>query len=416
MSSLSEKIWGYSTEALSALRGFARVESDLLELTASEDPGFVRRTLPAFAISRDSGSNRIIRMSLAHAEQQACDLARRLFRAEYANVQPQSGAQANAAAYLAALEPGEAILGLGMEYGGHLAESSHVKVGGSIYRAVRYGVNYLGLIDYEDVHRLAQTNRAKLIMAGFSNCSRFLDFRKLREIADSVEALLLIDMSHVAGLVAAGIYPSPVQFADIVTTTTQKSLGGPKGGLVLSRDLRLSTRLDEAVRAIHQDAPLNRMICSKLECFRDAASPAFQAHQTQVVANARAMANEFTHQGLDVITGGTDNHIVLLDLSPFEMTAHDASIALHRVGVVIETDSSSRGSESPFTSYHLRLATSSITARGLLPSACSRLAAVISKVVQRPNDLKTVSTAAKAISTLCGDHPVYPNFSGQQYL
>ncbi|MNO58199.1 Serine hydroxymethyltransferase 2 [compost metagenome] len=416
MLSISEKIRGYGTDFISVLRGDNRAEGDMLELRASEDRTPSRSSLSAFLVSEENGSHRFARHSLARAEGQAIELVKDLFRAEYANVQPQSGAHANAAVYRALLRPGDTILGMSTTYGGHLPTTTKPSVGSSSYNAVEYGLCDNGLIDYDEMMRLAVVHRPKIIVAGFSTYSRFLDFQKLRDISDTVGAFLLVDMSHIAGLVAAGLHPSPISFADIVTSTTQKSLRGPKGGLILSKDKGLEILLDHSVRELNRYASLNHMIAAKAECFREAKTHRFQAYQKQVIANARAMTHALVQQGIEIVTGGTDNHIFLIDLRKQNLNTLEASVALQHVGVAVENGEQVQASESPFATSQLRITTSSITDRGFTPTSCARLASVISQVLLQPNDLKTISTAAKAIGLLCADHPLYPSYIGYPNL
>lgn len=412
MLSIGDKIKGYSADFMAALFRGARANGDLLELTASEDRSPNRGMSSDFIVSLESGSHHIARTSLVKAELKAIELAKALFRANYANVQPQSGAQANAAVYQALLGPGDTVLGMSTAHGGHLSNTAHAKVGSNVYKTAKYGLTSTGLVDYEQVEQLAHLHRPALIVAGFSSYSRFLDFKKFRQIADSVGARLLVDMSHVAGLVAARLYPNPLEFADIVTTTTQKSLRGPKGGLILSNDTNLAVAIDRSLCKLHKNAPLNRMVAAKVECFRDATSASFQAHQKQVVTNARAMAKELTRRNMEVVTGGTDSHMFLLDVSAQHFTSYEASVALLRVGLAVESSEFHHAQESPFAPPYLRIAATSITNRGFTPEACIKVAAIIQTVLFQPNDLKTVSTAASAISELCADHPVYPNYVG----
>jgi len=412
MLTISEKIKGYSSDFMSALFRGTRADGNLLELTASEDRSPRAGMYSGFIVSQENGSHHIARTSLIKAELQAIELAKSLFHARYANVQSQSGAQANAAVYQTLLRPGDTILGMSTALGGHLSNNAQAKVGGNVYNGVQYELTKTGLVDYELVEQLAWLHKPKLIVAGFSTYSRFLDFKRFRDIADAVGARLLVDMSDVAGLVAAGLYPSPIEFADIVTTTTQKSLRGPKGGLILSRDTSLSAALDCSVCLIHHNAPLNRMMAAKVNCFRDATSTGFHAHQKQVVTNARAMAKELVRRGMDVVTGGTDSHMFLLDLTAQNLNAHDASIALLQVGIAVESSEHHSTSESPFTSAQLRIATASITGRGFTAESCTQVAAVIHAVLCQPDDLKTVATASQTISALCADHPVYPSYIG----
>lgn len=412
MLNISERMKGYRADFMSALFRGMQGNGGLLELTASEDRSTSQGLASGFIVSQENGSHHIVRTSLIKAELQAIELAKCLFRASYANVQPQSGAQANAAVYQALLKPGDTILGMSTAQGGHLSNTPHPKMGAHTYRAAHYGLTPSGLVDYVHLEQLAQEHNPKLIVAGFSNYSRFLDFRKFREIADSVGARLLVDMSHVAGLVAAGLYPSPIEFAHVVTSSTQKSLRGPKGGLILFEELGLAAALDASVSRLHRHAPLNRMIAAKAQCFQAATSLRFQAHQKQVVTNARAMAQELVRQGMDVVTGGTDSHMLLLDLGARNLDAHEACNALLRVGIAVESGEHHRTPESPFASPFLQIATSAITHRGFTADSCTELAAVIAAVLRQPNDLKTVSNAAKSISSLSADYPKYPDYIG----
>ncbi|MCO3241426.1 serine hydroxymethyltransferase, partial [Pseudomonas aeruginosa] len=292
-------------------------------------------------------------------EQLAIDRARQLFGADYANVQPHSGSSANAAVYLALLNAGDTILGMSLAHGGHLTHGAKVSSSGKLYNAVQYGLDTAtGLIDYDEVERLAVEHKPKMIVAGFSAYSKTLDFPRFRAIADKVGALLFVDMAHVAGLVAAGLYPNPIPFADVVTTTTHKTLRGPRGGLILARaNEEIEKKLNSAVFPGAQGGPLMHGIAAKAVCFKEALEPGFKDYQAQVIRNAKAMAEVFIARGYDVVSGGTDNHLMLISLVRQGLTGKEADAALGRVGITVNKNAVPNDPQSPFVTSGIRIGT-----------------------------------------------------------
>ena len=295
-------------------------------------------------------------------EQLAIDRAKALFGAGYANVQPHSGSQANAAVYLALLQAGDTILGMSLAHGGHLTHGAKVSSSGKLYNAVQYGIDGNGLIDYDEVERLALEHRPKMIVAGFSAYSKTLDFPRFRAIADKVGAYLFVDMAHVAGLVAVGLYPDPLPNADVVTTTTHKTLRGPRGGLILARaDADLEKKLNSAVFPGGQGGPLMHVIAAKAVCFKEALEPSFKDYQFQVINNAQAMAQVFKQRGYDVVSGGTDNHLFLVSLIRQGITGKDADAALGRARITVNKNAVPNDPQSPFVTSGLRIGTPAVT-------------------------------------------------------
>ncbi|MBV5775964.1 serine hydroxymethyltransferase, partial [Pseudomonas aeruginosa] len=282
-----------------------------------------------------------------------------LFGADYANVQPHSGSSANAAVYLALLNAGDTILGMSLAHGGHLTHGAKVSSSGKLYNAVQYGLDTAtGLIDYDEVERLAVEHKPKMIVAGFSAYSKTLDFPRFRAIADKVGALLFVDMAHVAGLVAAGLYPNPIPFADVVTTTTHKTLRGPRGGLILARaNEEIEKKLNSAVFPGAQGGPLMHVIAAKAVCFKEALEPGFKDYQAQVIRNAKAMAEVFIARGYDVVSGGTDNHLMLISLVRQGLTGKEADAALGRVGITVNKNAVPNDPQSPFVTSGIRIGT-----------------------------------------------------------
>jgi glycine hydroxymethyltransferase len=345
-------------------------------------------------------------------EQLAIDRAKALFGAEYVNVQPHSGSQANAAVYMALCQPGDTVLGMSLAHGGHLTHGSHVNFSGKIYNAIQYGLNEAtGEIDYAQVEALALEHKPKMIVAGFSAYSRIVDWAKFREIADKVGAYLFVDMAHVAGLVAAGVYPNPVPFADVATTTTHKTLRGPRGGLIVSRDNELEKKLNAAVFPGGQGGPLMHVIAAKAVAFKEALSEEFKAYQTQVVKNAQAMASVFLERGYDVVSGGTDNHLFLLSLIKQGLTGKDADAALGRAHITVNKNAVPNDPQSPFVTSGLRIGSPVITTRGFTEAQCQQLAgwiADILDVLNQPEALEeAIATVKSKVTALCAEYPVY---------
>jgi glycine hydroxymethyltransferase len=343
------------------------------------------------------------------AEQLAIDRAKKLFGAAYANVQPHSGSQANAAVYLALLKPGETLLGMSLDHGGHLTHGAKVNFSGKLFNAVQYGLDpATGEIDYASVERLALEHRPKMILAGFSAYSRIVDWQRFRDIADSVGAWFVVDMAHVAGLVAAGVYPNPVPIADVVTTTTHKTLRGPRGGLILAREhAELHKKLNSMIFPGTQGGPLMHVIAAKAVAFLEALSPDFAVYQRQVVANARTMAAELTRRGYRIVSGGTDNHLFLLDLIGRAYTGKDADAALGRAHMTVNKNAVPNDPRPPFVTSGLRIGTPAITTRGLGLEESRQVGAWIADVLDGMGDESVVERVRTQVLALCGRFPVY---------
>ncbi|HCL3145403.1 TPA: serine hydroxymethyltransferase [Pseudomonas aeruginosa] len=341
-------------------------------------------------------------------EQLAIDRAKQLFGADYANVQPHSGSQANSAVYLALLNAGDTILGMSLAHGGHLTHGAKVSSSGKLYNAVQYGIDGNGLIDYDEVERLAVEHKPKMIVAGFSAYSKTLDFPRFRAIADKVGALLFVDMAHVAGLVAAGLYPNPLPFADVVTTTTHKTLRGPRGGLILARkNDEIEKKLNSAVFPGAQGGPLMHVIAAKAVCFKEALEPDFKDYQAQVIKNAQAMAQVFIGRGYDVVSGGTDNHLFLVSLIKQGLTGKDADAALGRVGITVNKNAVPNDPQSPFVTSGIRIGTPAITTRGFQDPECRALASWVCDILDHLGDADVEAHVAKLVAALCARFPVY---------
>ncbi len=343
------------------------------------------------------------------AEQLAIDRAKQLFGADYANVQPHSGSQANAAAYLALIKPGDTLLGMSLDHGGHLTHGAKVNFSGKIFNAVQYGLDpATGEIDYAQVERLAHEHRPKLIIAGFSAYSRVVDWQRFREIADAVGAYFLVDMAHVAGLVATGVYPSPVPIADVVTTTTHKTLRGPRGGLILARaNDEITKKLNSLIFPGTQGGPLMHVIAAKAVAFLEAMQPEFVGYQQQVVANARAMCRVLQARGHRIVSGGTDNHLFLLDLIERSYTGKDADAALGRAHITVNKNAVPNDPRSPFVTSGLRIGTPAVTTRGFGEAEVSQLAHWIADILVDVNDEAVIARTRDAVREICRRFPVY---------
>ena len=342
-------------------------------------------------------------------EQLAIDRAKELFGAGYANVQPHSGSQANAAVYMALVKPGEKVLGMSLAHGGHLTHGAKVSFSGRIYDAIQYGLKAeTGEIDYEEVERLAEEHQPKMIVAGFSAYSRVVDWQRFRDIADKVGAYLFVDMAHVAGLVAAGVYPSPVGIADVVTTTTHKTLGGPRGGLILANDDEdLNKKFNFAVFPESQGGPLCHVIAAKAICFKEAMAEEFKTYQQQVVVNAQAMTAVMQERGINIVSGGTDDHLFLMDLIGKEYTGKEAEEALGRANITVNKNAVPNDPRSPFITSGLRIGTPAITRRGFNAQDAADLSGWICDVLENIGN-ETVENEVKAkVLEICGRLPVY---------
>jgi len=343
------------------------------------------------------------------AEQLAIERARQLFGADYANVQPHSGAQANAAVYLALLAPGDTFLGMSLDHGGHLTHGAKVNFSGKLFNAVQYGVvAATGLIDYEQLERLAREHRPKLIVAGFSAYSRVIDFARFRKVADSVGALFFVDMAHVSGLVAAGLYPNPVPLADVVTTTTHKTLRGPRGGLILARaNEAITKKLNSAVFPGTQGGPLMHVIAAKAVALLEALQPEFRAYQQQVLANARAMSTALAAHGLNIVSGGTDNHLFLLDLGQRKITGKEADAALGQANITVNKNAVPNDPRPPTIASGLRIGTPAVTTRGFREPEVRQVADWIFEVIEAEGAAAVVERVRGEVLALCRRFPVY---------
>ena len=416
MFSKNDQIQGYDDELLSAINAEKSRQEHHIELIASENytsqrvmeaqgSGLTNKYAEGYPGKRYYGGCEHVDV----VEQLAIDRAKALFGADYANVQPHSGSSANSAVYLALINAGDTILGMSLAHGGHLTHGAKVSSSGKLYNAVQYGIDTAtGLIDYDEVERLAVECQPKMIVAGFSAYSKTLDFPRFRAIAYKVGALLFVDMAHVAGLVAAGLYPNPIPFADVVTTTTHKTLRGPRGGLILAKaNADIEKKLNSAVFPGAQGGPLMHVIAAKAVCFKEAMEPEFKVYQQQVIKNAQAMAKVFIERGYDVVSGGTDNHLFLVSLIRQGLTGKDADAALGRAGITVNKNAVPNDPQSPFVTSGLRIGTPAITTRGLKEAQSIELAGWICNILDHLGDADVEAQVAVLAAGLCADYPVY---------
>ena len=412
-------IEGFDDEIFSAIAEEERRQEEHIELIASENYASPR----VLAAQGSSLTNKYAEgypgkryyggcEYVDKAETLAIERAKALFGAAYANVQPHSGSQANAAVFLALCAPGDTVLGMSLADGGHLTHGASVNFSGRIYHAVQYGLNSVtGEVDYEQVEALALEHKPKLIIAGFSAYSRVMDWARFRAIADRVGAYLMIDMAHVAGLVAAGVYPNPVPFADVVTSTTHKTLRGPRGGLILARaNEGLEKKFNSAVFPGGQGGPLMHVIAAKAVSFKEAASPEFVSYQKQVVANARAMAATFIARGYKIVSGGTDNHLMLVDLIGKDYTGKDADAALGEAYITVNKNSVPNDPRSPFVTSGLRVGTPAITTRGFGEAETVELTGWICDVLEsleNGSSARVIAAVKAKVLEICARFPVY---------
>ncbi|MCZ9077723.1 serine hydroxymethyltransferase [Escherichia albertii] len=342
-------------------------------------------------------------------EQLAIDRAKELFGADYANVQPHSGSQANFAVYTALLEPGDTVLGMNLAHGGHLTHGSPVNFSGKLYNIVPYGIDATGHIDYADLEKQAKEHKPKMIIGGFSAYSGVVDWAKMREIADSIGAYLFVDMAHVAGLVAAGVYPNPVPYAHVVTTTTHKTLAGPRGGLILAKggSEELYKKLNSAVFPGGQGGPLMHVIAGKAVALKEAMEPEFKTYQQQVAKNAKAMVEVFLERGYKVVSGGTDNHLFLVDLVDKNLTGKEADAALGRANITVNKNSVPNDPKSPFVTSGIRVGTPAITRRGFKEAEAKELAGWMCDVLDSINDEAVIERIKGKVLDICARYPVY---------
>lgn len=416
MFSEDQNIADFDEELWEAIQGEQRRQEEHIELIASENYTSPRvlqaqgsvmtnKYAEGYPHKRYYGGCRYVDV----AEQLAIDRAKQLFGADYANVQPHSGSSANLAAYIALAQPGDTILGMSLAHGGHLTHGAKVNFSGRLFNAVQYGLDpSSGEVDYEQVESLAREHRPTLIIAGFSAYSRVLDWQRFRSIADEVGAYLIVDMAHVAGLVAVGVYPSPVQIADVTTSTTHKTLRGPRGGLILARaNPDIEKKLNSLVFPGTQGGPLMHVIAGKAVGFKEALQPEFKAYQEQVVVNARAMAEVIMERGYNVVSGGTDNHLLLIDLIGKEFTGKDADETLGRANITVNKNTVPNDPRSPFVTSGLRVGTPAITTRGFKEEETRELAGWMCDVLDNMGDEATVNRVKEQVLDICKRFPVY---------
>ena len=409
-------IAGYDDELARAIADERRRQEDHVELIASENYASPRvleaqgsvltnKYAEGYPGKRYYGGCEYVDV----AERLAIERAKALFGCDYANVQPHSGSQANAAVYLALLQPGDTIVGMSLAHGGHLTHGAKVNFSGKLFNAVQYGVDGNGLVDYGEIERLVAEQRPKMLVAGFSAYSRVLDWARLRAIADGVGALLFVDMAHIAGLVAAGVYPSPLPHAHVVTSTTHKTLRGPRGGIILAQgaDEELQKKLQSMIFPGTQGGPLMHVIAAKAVAFKEALEPAFKDYQRQVVANARAMAAAFVARGHKIVSGGTDNHLMLLDMIGREVTGKDAEAALGKAHITVNKNAVPGDPRSPFVTSGLRIGTPAVTTRGYREAECTVLADWICDVLDAPADATVLARVRASVVEQCRAFPVY---------
>ena len=341
-------------------------------------------------------------------EQLAIDHAKKLFGAEYANVQPHSGAQANTAVYFALLQPGDTILGMNLTDGGHLTHGSPVNISGKYFKIIPYGVDKeTERIDYDELERLAKEHQPKLIVGGASAYSRVIDFERMAQIAKSVGAYFMVDMAHIAGLVAAGLHPSPVPYADVVTTTTHKTLRGPRGGLILCRDAEFGKQFNKAIFPGIQGGPLMHVVAAKAVAFKEALSDEFKVYQQQVLDNAKALADELVKKGFRIVSGGTDNHLMLVDLRSKNITGKEAQFLLDEIGITANRNTIPFEPLSPFVTSGIRLGTPALTTRGLKEEDIREVADIIADVIENREDSAVIEAAKAKVQAICKKFPLY---------
>jgi len=409
-------IAGFDDELLDALRHELTRQEENIELIASENyvsprvlaaQGSVmtNKYAEGYPGKRYYGGCEYVDV----AERLAIERAKKLFGAAYANVQPHSGSQANAAVYFALLKPGDTILGMSLAHGGHLTHGAKVNLSGKFFNAVQYGIDTkTGEIDYGQVQKLADEHKPKMIVAGFSAYSRRIDWQKFRVIADSVGAYLFVDMAHVAGLVAAGLYPDPVNIADVTTTTTHKTLRGPRGGLILAKaNEEIEKKLNSSVFPSTQGGPLMHVIAAKAVAFLEALQPEFKVYQKQVLDNSRAMADALIKRGYDVVSGGTDNHLFLLDLVRKDITGKDADAALHAANITVNKNAVPNDPRPPMVTSGVRLGSPASTTRGFKEAEFRELSGWIADILDHMGDEKVIADTKQKVLAMCKRYPVY---------
>jgi glycine hydroxymethyltransferase len=412
----SMTIAGFDDELFQAMEEERRRQEDHIELIASENytsprvmeaqgSQLTNKYAEGYPGKRYYGGCEFV----DKAEQLAINRAKELFGADYANVQPHSGSQANMAVFMALIQPGDTILGLALSDGGHLTHGAKPNFSGKIYNAIQYHLDpKTGLVDYDEVRRLALEHRPKMIVAGFSAYSRVMDWARFREIADEVGAYLFVDIAHVAGLIAAGLYPNPMPYADVVTSTTHKSLRGPRGGLILCKsNPDLEKKLDSNIFPGIQGGPLMHVIAAKAVAFKEAMQPEFRTYQQQVIKNAKAMAEVFMNRGFDVVSGGTDNHLMLVSLIPKGITGKAADAALGKAHITVNKNAVPNDPESPFVTSGIRVGTPAPTSRGFKEPQMIEIANLMCDVMENMDDENVIAAVREKVSLLCARFPVY---------
>ena len=415
------RIEGYDPELAAAIASEARRQEDHVELIASENYASPRvleaqgsvltnKYAEGYPHKRYYGGCEYVDI----AEQLAIDRVKQLFGADYANVQPHSGSQANQAVYFALLQPGDTILGMSLAHGGHLTHGAKVNASGKLFNAIQYGVNDQGLIDYDEVERLALEHKPKMVVAGFSAYSQVVDWARFRAIADKVGAYLFVDMAHVAGLVAAGVYPSPLAHAHVVTSTTHKTLRGPRGGIIIASRAAMGEAAEEIEKKLQsivfpgiQGGPLMHVIAAKAVAFKEALEPAFRDYQQQVVKNAQAMAKVIIARGYKIVSGGTRNHLMLVDMIGKDVSGKQAEEALGKAHITVNKNSVPNDPRKPFVTSGLRIGTPAVTTRGYKEADCVALAEWICDVLDNPNDENVIAGVRANVEKQCKQFPVY---------
>ena len=416
MFSKNDRIAGYDDELQAAIDAENTRQEEHIELIASENytsprvmeaqgSQLTNKYAEGYPAKRYYGGCEYVDI----AEKLAIDRAKQLFGADYANVQPHSGSQANTAVYMALIQPGDTILGMSLAHGGHLTHGAKPNFSGKIYNAIQYGLDEAtGEIDYDQVQALATEHQPKMIVAGFSAYSRIVDWQRFRDIADSVGAYLFVDMAHVAGLIAAGEYPNPVPIADVVTTTTHKTLRGPRGGLILAKaNPELEKKFNSVVFPGIQGGPLMHVIAAKAVAFKEALEPEFKTYQKQVIANARAMVSVFLDRGFDIVSGGTDDHLFLVDFIKRGITGKAADAALGAANITVNMNAVPNDPQSPFVTSGIRVGTPAITTRGLGEAESKELAGWMCDVLDDMENQATIEAVKARVLELCKRFPVY---------
>jgi glycine hydroxymethyltransferase len=414
-------IAGYDDELAKAINDEARRQEDHVELIASENYASPRvmeaqgsvltnKYAEGYPGKRYYGGCEFVDV----AEKLAIERLKQLFGASYANVQPHSGSQANQAVYFALLQPGDTVLGMSLAHGGHLTHGAKVNFSGKLFSAVQYGVDENGLIDYAEVERLALEHKPKMIVAGFSAYSQVMDWARFRAIADKVGAYLFVDMAHVAGLIAAGVYPNPLPHAHVVTSTTHKTLRGPRGGIIVASREAMGEAAEEIEKKLQsivfpgiQGGPLMHAIAAKAVAFKEALEPAFKTYQSQVVKNAKAMAKTFIERGYKIVSGGTENHLMLVDMIGRDVTGKDAEEALGKAHITVNKNAVPNDPRKPFVTSGLRVGTPAITTRGYLEADTIALTGWICDVLDAPTDEAVIARVRDAVTAQCKQFPVY---------